>query len=81
MCAAAVLSQEKLVRASLKRERLKRKKPKITVRPPTGEGKKREEIQAELDRILNKISREGMESLTKEEEELLDEASRLYKEQ
>ena len=62
-------------------ERVKRKRPRISVRPQPGRRKEREEIQAEVDRILNKISREGMESLTEEEQEVLDEASKLYKEQ
>jgi membrane associated rhomboid family serine protease len=62
-------------------QRLKSSKPKITVRRTAEKKKKREDIQAEVDRILFKISKEGMDSLTEEEQEILDEASRLYKEQ
>jgi len=62
-------------------ERLKMKRPRISIHPPGESSDQREEIQEEVDRILHKISSEGMESLTEEEQKTLDEASRLYKEQ
>jgi hypothetical protein len=37
---------------------------------------RRIEMKEELDRILEKISREGMNSLTKEEKKFLDKASK-----
>jgi len=61
--------------------RLKSTRPKIVVRRSPDTKRNREDIQAAVDRILIKISNEGMESLTEEEQEILDEASRLYKEQ
>lgn len=50
-----------------KKRRLERKKKEIL---------KRIEMKEELDRILDKISKEGMNSLTKEEKKFLDKASK-----
>lgn len=67
-------------------------RPKLTVIPGSGEtpsGPRKperrprlaeeERMLDDLDRVLDKISREGMASLTPEERKLLDEASRKYR--
>jgi len=61
--------------------RLKSKRSNFTVRSSIEVSRKKEEIQSKVNRILQKISLEGMESLTEEEHKILDEASRIYKDQ
>ncbi len=56
-------------------ERRERKGVEVRRGPYEGRG----DLESEVDRILRKISRDGMDSLTEEEKEILDEASRDYR--
>lgn len=50
-----------------------------TTAPPRRRGGEEEKLLSELDRVLEKISTQGMSSLTPQERKLLDEVSRRYR--
>jgi hypothetical protein len=57
---------------------LPRPRPKLRVHTPEDETDKPGNLSEEVDRILEKISREGEASLTRQERRILETASRQY---
>jgi hypothetical protein len=53
-------------------------RPKLRVHDPDGKDREKQDLSEEVDRILQKISAEGEESLTRKERRTLETASREY---